>query len=121
MSEHNEQVALFSWANLSKNKYPGIELMFAVANGGKRHIGTAIKLKAEGVKPGVPDIFLPVVKGGYFGLFIEMKFGRNKPNKNQTKYLEALKEQGYLTWICYSFEDAKEVIINYYKSNIKKL
>jgi len=27
MSEHNEQVALFSWANLSKNKYPGISFL----------------------------------------------------------------------------------------------
>ena len=41
-----------------EGRHPQLALIFAIPNGGKRHIGTARKLKAEGVRSGVPDIFL---------------------------------------------------------------
>ena len=61
-SEHEEQVALFEWAEWNKRQYPELELMFAIPNGGQRHVVVAKKLKDEGVKAGVPDIFLPVAR-----------------------------------------------------------
>ena len=72
LSEHAEQVAFMKWA---KSWLP-VELrplIFAIPNGGKRNIVTAMKLKAEGVEPGVPDIFFAHARLGYHGLFIEMK------------------------------------------------
>lgn len=97
MSEHGEQCALFEWAALKINQ--GIEplkWMHAIPNGGYRHKATAAKLKAEGVKRGVPDIYLPFPTRGYHGLYIEMKAGRNKTTPEQTEYLEWLNDVGYL-------------------------
>lgn len=73
MTEHEEQKALIEWSAWMSNARPELSLMFAVPNGGDRHPAVAAKLKAEGVKAGVPDIFLPVPRNGYHGLFIELK------------------------------------------------
>lgn len=71
--EHRIQAALFKWSRLASSRYPGLRLMFAIPNGGARDAITGAMLKAEGVKPGVPDIFLPVPVNGFHGLFVEMK------------------------------------------------
>ena len=116
-SEHTEQVALFDWANRNKYRYPELQLMFAIPNGGKRHIGVARKLKAEGVKAGVPDIFLPVprtIKDKFIaGLFIEMKYGKNKPTPSQQEWVRKLRKYGYWVVVCYSYEEAQEIITSY--------
>jgi hypothetical protein len=120
MSEHDEQRNLFSWAEWQSLVWPELALMFAIPNGGHRHKATAAKMKAEGVKAGVPDIFLPVMVrskygelGVYSGLFIEMKFGKNKPTKKQREWLEALRGQNYYATVCYSAQEAREVIADY--------
>lgn len=121
VTEHAEQKTFFEWANLVKKAYPGLDLMFAIPNGGARHIAVARKLKSEGVKPGVPDIFLPVQKGGSAGLFIEMKRVKNSNvTKAQRLWHKRLKEQGYAVKVCYGFKQAKEAVEGYYKETSKK-
>ena len=83
MSEHDEQAALFEWATWHTSQCPELGLLFAIPNGGHRHPVVAARLKAEGVRAGVPDICLPVARKGYHGLFVELKFGRNKPTPAQ--------------------------------------
>src|SRR6266576_1994743 len=58
-SENAEQTALFCWAGLNQIKYPPLKWMFAVPNGGFRFKREAGRLKAGGVKAGVPDVVLP--------------------------------------------------------------
>lgn len=113
MSEHDEQVALFKWAAEHQEEHPELGLMFAIPNGGKRHPGVGKKLKAEGLKAGVPDIFLPVPNAVQHGLFIEMKIGYSKPRKDQRKWLSDLWLQGYGVAVCYGAEHAKAVIADY--------
>jgi len=113
MSEHDEQVALFRWARLSEGRWPELALLFAIPNGGKRHIAVARKLKTEGVKAGVPDICLPVARGGYHALYIELKHGRNKATPAQLEWLGALRRAGNRVEIAYEFEGAKAVIEEY--------
>ena len=113
MSEHQEQVALFQWAELQKCTMPELSLLFSIPNGGHRHKATGAKMKREGVKRGVPDIFLAVARGKHFGLFIEMKFGKNKPTPEQKTWLIELTWQGYTTEVCNGFEEAKQVIEKY--------
>ena len=55
-SEHVEQVRLFAWAKYACSTLPKLSLLYAIPNGGARHKAVAAKLRAEGVKPGVPDI-----------------------------------------------------------------
>ena len=63
--EHRIQAALFKWARYSAAETPVLRLMFAIPNGGARDAITGAILKAEGVKPGVPDVFLPVASGPF--------------------------------------------------------
>ena len=118
LSESQEQINLFKWAGFASCKYPELDLMYHIPNGGKRDIGTAKKLKAEGVKAGVPDICLPVPRSGYHGLYIEMKVGKNKTTDNQDRWLEGLSNQGHKTCICYGWESASEVLIKYLEGKI---
>ena len=112
-TEHSEQVALFDWARENEARHLQLGLMFAIPNGGKRHIGTGVKLKKEGVKSGVPDIFLGVPRNGKHGLFIELKVGKNKPSKNQLWWIHSLRAEGYAVEVCYGFLEAQTAIIDF--------
>lgn len=108
--EEAEQVALFQWAEFAKVRYPELELMYHVPNEGKRSPVTGARMKRAGLKTGVPDVCLPTAHGGYIGLYIEMKYGKNKPTESQKKWLRALQAQGHMTAVCYSWEQARELI-----------
>ncbi len=111
--EEAEQAALFEWAAYETAQYPELAFMFHIPNGGKRDVVTAANLKRMGVKPGVPDIFLPVTRGPYAGLFIEMKHGKNQLTREQRAYLDALAAEGYDVAVCYSFQEAVTAVTRY--------
>ena len=111
MSEHTEQCALMQWAALQD--IAELDLLHAIPNGGWRHAATAGRLRAEGVKPGVPDLCLPVPRGGYHGLYIELKVGRNKPTAHQQAWIKALRDRGYRVEVCWGWEAARDVIEEY--------
>lgn len=117
--EGNEQEALFAWALYAAGAMPELGLMFHVPNGGSRNRIEAAKLKRQGVRAGVPDICLPVARGGFHGLFVELKYGRNKATDRQTAWLDALRSQGYLAAECVGWDTAREVITKYLKGEIK--
>lgn len=114
-SEASEQITLIQWCDINRCKYPELGLIFHIPNGGKRNKLEAIKLKKEGVKAGVPDLFLPVARRGYNGLFIELKYGRNKATAKQREWIIALNKQGYHAVVCNGFEEAKTIIEEYIK------
>lgn len=108
-----EQTMLFQWCNLQKNKYPELSLLVAIPNGGSRHPKEAANLKKQGVKAGFPDMFLPVVNKKYHGLFIELKYGKNKATDKQEEWIKELNNQGYYAKVCVGFEEAKNTILEY--------
>ena len=112
-NEAGTQETLFNWAQYQYARYPELELLYHIPNGGKRDARTAANLKRQGVKAGVPDLHLPVARGGYNGLYIELKVGSNKPTQLQKKWLSSLNEQGYLAVVCYGWQQAAEQLINY--------
>lgn len=113
MSEHDEQVALMKICKLHEKKYQGLELIHSIPNGGARHIAVAKKLKAEGQRPGVPDLFLPVPKGNAHGLYIELKAKGGRVSDAQRNMMECLHKQGYAIMVAYGFESAWSGIKNY--------
>lgn len=117
-SESDEQQMLFQWASIMARRVPELSLLFHIPNGGARSKATAGKLKAEGVKTGVPDLCLPVARGGYHGLFIELKVGTNKPSPSQNEWLAALAKEGYRAEVCYGWHAASQVIEKYLKGAI---
>ena len=113
MSEYHEHVAVISWANSVLGLYPELALLYHPASGEYRPKPTARRLKAMGVKPGVPDLHLPVPRGGYCGLWVELKYGSNKPTANQTWWIGQLTALGHKCYICWSFEEAVRIITEY--------
>lgn len=107
--ESGHQEALFSWAGYNMGRMPELEYMHHVPNGGKRDRATAVALKRQGVKAGVPDIVLPAARAGYHGLYIELKAGKNTTTENQRRWLEYLRQQGYYTAVCYGWQKAAEL------------
>ena len=113
-TEHEEQATLIEWTEVQGIRYPELRKIFAIPNGGHRNVITARKLKAEGVKPGVPDLFLPVPRNGVRGLFIEIKRrkgGRLSPEQHDWR--DFLLSQGYGVEICKGWEEARDVLIDY--------
>lgn len=109
-----EQAALLGEIAL---RYPEVfALIFHVPNGGHRHKRVAAQLKQQGVKAGVPDLVLPMARGGFFGLYIEFK--ATPPHDaavspSQRTYLQALAAQGYLAVVCRGHFDAMEQLRAY--------
>lgn len=110
-SEITEQIKLFNWARSVREFVPELKLLHHIPNEGKRTNGAL--LKAAGMVAGVPDLSLPVARRGFNGLYIEMKFGDNKPTKDQVEFMAMLKDQGYKTAVTYSAEEARSLIRHY--------
>ena len=91
--EGAEQRALFAWAKLNERSHPELALLHAIPNGGKRNPREAANLKAQGVKAGVPDICLPVPRGGCASLYIELK-RRQGGRPTQAQYTQRPHKDG---------------------------
>lgn len=111
--EHKEQSAVIRWFRLQYPKLAGH--LFAIPNGGLRHIRTAAKLKDEGVMPGVSDLFLMIPNGKYSGMFIEMKAPKGKLTDMQKAFQQRAVSVGYQAYVCFGFDDAKAAIQEYLK------
>ena len=112
-TEHQEQAMLIQWAGLAAGREPALALLYAIPNGGQRHKAVAAKLKAEGAKAGVPDLCLPVSRGYYHALYIEMKVKPNTPTKGQLLWHDVLRAQDNRVEVCYSWESARDALVNY--------
>ncbi len=95
--------------------YP-YNMIYHCPNGGSRMPIEAAKLVREGVKAGVPDLFLPLAREDYHGLYIEMKVGKGRLSKKQKEWLGRLEDHGYKCQVCYSGQEALGEIKRYVKS-----
>ncbi len=121
LSEHGQQTAVMMWCALHADKEPLLEYLFAIPNGGSRNYVEAARLKASGVKSGVPDLMLPVSKMGYLGLFIEMKKDRQATiQPNQEMWRKRLIALNYSSVVCYGYFDAIEELRYYFDLNRDK-
>lgn len=113
-TEAQEQTAVFNWAAVMVRRWPELRLLHHIPNGGSRNAREAHNLRMQGVKAGIPDIFLPVARGGWHGLYIEMKRRKGgRLSDEQAAMLEALREQGYCAWVCKGANDAIDLITEY--------
>lgn len=112
-SESTEQIAVINWCDTYSIKYPELKMIFHIPNGGQRNKIEAARLKREGVKAGVPDLFLPISRQGYNGLFIEMKYESNKATEKQKEWLKKLNREGFKAIVCNGFEEAVSEIEAY--------
>lgn len=114
-TEHEEQVALFQWAEANEGTMPELRNLVAFPNGGYRPMATAAMLREEGVKAGLPDMALFCQRGGKGALFIELK-RRDRSNHAtdaQRDWIERLRAAGYMAVVCYGAQEAIDVITTY--------
>lgn len=103
-SEHAEQAMFVQWFRM---QYPGV-LLFAIPNGEYRSKPTAMRLKAEGVVSGVPDLCIPA-----WHLYIEMKRTKGGTvSKEQREILDYLEGCGYTVAVCKGFEAARDFVLS---------
>ncbi|MGE4537621.1 MAG: VRR-NUC domain-containing protein [Desulfovibrio sp.] len=114
LSEHEEQALVIARAEALAPSVPEMRMLFAIPNGGVRSKATAGKLKVEGVKSGVSDLFLSVARGGYHGLYVEMKaHGSRGASDAQKDWIAAAKSEGYRAEVCVGADAAWVVICEY--------
>jgi VRR-NUC domain len=111
--EEDEQASLFHWARAFSSKYPQLTVLYAVPNAGKRGPVARNHMLRTGLQAGVPDVCLPVPRGGYGALYIELKVGDNKPTEKQAAWIKSLAREGNYVAVCYSWEEARNVILGY--------
>lgn len=113
-TEAQVQQLIFAWAEYESAKYPELEDLFHIPNGGRRSAKEAHFLKLEGVKSGVPDLCLPVARGKYHALYIELKReSGGKVSGTQAEWLQRLREQGNCAEVCKGFEEARRLLLWY--------
>ena len=115
ISEHDEQVMVIQWF---ESQYRDIApLLMAYPSGfvagGKNKFGLINKMKKEGWRKGVPDLFLALPVGRCGGLWIEMKAEKGRASPEQLEYLERLSNAGYEAHLCKGSDAAIQVLSDY--------
>lgn len=113
--EFEHQCNLFTWARNPAvvRKHPALALLSSSLNGVKLTKAQAGKAKAAGMLAGEHDVRLPVARGRWIGLSIELKAGKNKPTPEQLKYGALLEAEGWQVHYIWDWEEAKQVIESY--------
>lgn len=133
-TEHSIQSAIFCWANKAErvgfraamdmrcyhnqdvlSEYellpvPELHWLHAIPNGGLRNKPEALKLKAEGVKPGILDICLPIPRHCAHGLYIECKKPKEQLSANQKLFAQHLIDNGYMWTMVTNWRDAADYL-----------
>lgn len=117
-TEHAIQSAFIEWTEVQVRRNPDYAMWFAVPNGGLRHPAVAVKLKKEGVKKGVPDLWWPNPLFGWHGLVIETKNKRGKVSVEQRDWLRKLAVKGFMVSITFDLEEMIAVSLAYEKGEL---
>ena len=112
-TEHEEQREFVRWF---RQTYKGVRI-FAIPNGGARSIATAGRLKAEGVSPGVPDLFIPDWR-----LWVEMKRTKGGSlSAEQKDWIAYLEGCGHYCMVAKGAEQAKKKISGFVPRKIVEI
>lgn len=112
-TEAQEQEALFKRIRMFEGRYPVLSVVLHVPNGGWRHKAEATAFSRRGVKPGVPDICVPVQRGRHGALWIELKRAGGRRTEAQADFGLRLTLAGHAVQVCYSAAEAWAAICQY--------
>ena len=107
--EHKEQVKLVQRVRAF---YPDV-LIASIPNGGNRSASERVRLHAEGVLAGMPDLCVLKQSKGFGGLFVEMKTKIGVVSKEQSCIAKQLNSEGYLCVIARSADEGFKLIEEY--------
>jgi|SRR6267142_332505 len=96
-------------------KYPKFrQLILHFPNEGKRSPRYGALMKALGMRKGVADLFIAVPKRGFGGAWIELKSENGVLSMEQEIFLQDMKAQNFYACVCFSANDAIEMIDWYF-------
>ena len=108
--EHEEQLRLFVFVDQvlvvdHPHLADALGDVFAVPNGGHRNRRTAGRLRAEGVRRGVPDVLGLIPMREHHGFAVELKADGGRPTREQIDRIARLQRRGYVAlwcegWVC---------------------
>ena len=107
MSEHDETAAVVEYCDLKGYT------VYHIPNEAKRSPQAAARLKAEGMRPGIPDLCLPMARGRYHSLYIEVKAPGGKPTEEQVAWIHRLRANGMCAYCCEGVGNAVALIDAY--------
>ena len=116
--EKDLQAAVVDWVKWAVARAPELYLLYAIPNGavaGPGRFATVNWMKSQGMKNGVPDICLPVPRGGFSSLYIEMKTEKGELTDDQDRFIAVLRHYGNKVHVCRSSEAAIGAIEEYLK------
>jgi len=73
----------------------------------------AAVMKAEGLRSGVPDVFMAMPRGKFHGLFLEFKSNAGRLTENQLVYCANLRSMGYQVEVVRSITEAMSIVVSY--------
>ena len=112
ITEAQHQAAVIAWSEQTsvRAKWPLLKLLHHIPNGGNRDVVEGAHLKHQGVKRGIPDLCLPVARGTYHGLYIEMKTETGETRPEQYWWIQTLNDHGYFAEVCHGWKSAVRVL-----------
>jgi hypothetical protein len=97
-----------------KLQYPRVwEVTASFPNQGRRSAANASRMKAEGLKKGIPDVVIFQPSKGYHGMFIEFKHGKMVVSPEQRQMIELLTNRDYYCCTCWELETAIKELKDY--------
>lgn len=112
--EDQEQIALMRWARMVRvGEETLADILVHCPNGGWRSPVEAVRFKAMGVKPGIPDVLLPMRTDSYGAGWWELKVGRNKPTDDQLRWHALLRSMGHYVQTYWHWAEAAKDILRY--------
>lgn len=116
-SENQHQIALIKWTRdpETRKRYPDLEAIYHIPNEMKCDTSHRWFMNNMGVQAGIPDLCLPVARGKYHALYIEMKTLKrgSKPSDRQLYWIQRLRELGNAAEVCYGDQAATDLLIRY--------
>lgn len=111
--EHWHAVRLMRCVQAHEHDRPELSRFYAIPNGGHRSKATAGKMRAEGVRSGVPDYCLPIARDGAHGLYIELKRPTGRPSAEQESWISDLNAEGYVAKVAVGWWEAWRILATY--------
>jgi hypothetical protein len=113
LSEDAIQAKFFEWARDEAEYVPELKLLYSIPNGSHKSKAQRALFQRTGLKAGMPDLHLPVSRGGYLTLYIEFKTATGSLSASQKVVIEDLRAEGHLVGVCRSAVEAKNVVEAY--------
>lgn len=112
-SEREHASAFQDWLAVAWPTLGDPFICFHIPNGGDRPLRAGAQLKREGTLSGVPDYLVPIPRGAFASLYIELKAPDGRLNPNQKRVIDQLRRCGNRVVVAYGWEQARDAVMEY--------